>query len=616
MRFPLGRRVVSLSDIYTHKKIMPDHKLRFKSQDLALSNLIETSQVLLDERTSAKRFRQLYSHLKFAHTQLQVGYFSWKVRLFSILAEKRELELLCAELQKSALSPETLELIKCEVKNALMKKSEEELIKATEEVNFVKSGYLNATKKLETLKVDYDRLLVGSQAVREEEALREIEHKHMAESQEEVINRLSSLLSSDTETLAALYRENSQISAQYQIIVGEAEKSKRLYDTQMCELKNELIRAIEGLAAAKADRATLVAKCESLNGEMEVLAKNLASTRTDLRAARQRVIDCERARLSLEKDLEARVHCLRSELSSFRLTAQRERVEIERQRDHLAFQVQGTQRLLNRLMILKRISKHLISDLTSQMALALAKFEEVEMLYQQREQEMSQRESDLRKTVVDSTEESRNRSAEILHQLECTQSRLRELAAQHEEVTQALAESETLKFEIQKKLSLSEAQNSALKDELSVARNELKVRQSQIQNLECVLNEFTSTEDRFPEKEEGDVGGQTGEMVGVREAYKKLLEKFRSQRTKLTEKIRQLDAELIAKSYEAERNRQENEKLRVTQTFVICICIKRNCVPQAEYQRVKSQLKEFQRRKESYWFLLHQSDQVLSNHSD
>lgn len=76
MRFPMRRRVVSQSDAYCRREIVSDHDLCSKSQDLPLSELVETSQILLDERTSAKRFQQLYSHLKFAHTQLQVNYLS------------------------------------------------------------------------------------------------------------------------------------------------------------------------------------------------------------------------------------------------------------------------------------------------------------------------------------------------------------------------------------------------------------------------------------------------------------------------------------------------------------------------------------------------------------
>lgn len=74
---------------------------------------------------------------------------------------------------------------------------------------------------------------------------------------------------------------------------------------------------------------------------MELLARSLASAHAELKAARQRVVDCERARLSSEKHLEGRIHCLRTELNNCRLVAHRERVEIERQRDQLAFQVQG-----------------------------------------------------------------------------------------------------------------------------------------------------------------------------------------------------------------------------------------------------------------------------------
>lgn len=92
---------------------------------------------------------------------------------------------------------------------------------------------------------------------------------------------------------------------------------------------------------------------------------------------------------------------------------------------------------------LKYIIARPLLDLTNQMALSMAKFEEAEVLHQQREQELVQRESDLRKTIVDSTEESRKRSAEMLCQLECTQSRLRELTAQHKDITQVLAEVRT-----------------------------------------------------------------------------------------------------------------------------------------------------------------------------
>ncbi|VDK32885.1 unnamed protein product [Taenia asiatica] len=426
-------------------------------------------------------------------------------------------------------------------------KSREELSRATEEIEVAHTECLNVTKELEKLKTEYEQLRIHSKTAQEREiVLRELERQHITESKEEVINRLSSLLGSDTETLAALYRENSQMCAQYHLVVGEAEKSKRLYDTQMSELKNELIRAIEGLASAKTDRAALATKCESLSEEMESLAKGLTRAQTDLKAARQRIVDCERARLSSEKHHEGRVHCLRTELNNCRLVAQRERVEIERQRDQLAFQVQGSifqHSPFLTLVNLQYFTERFLSDLANQMALSLAKFEETEALHQQRLQEMMQRESDLRKTIADSTEESRKRSVEMLHQLECTQSRLRELTAQHKDMTQVLAEvrtsaindtSETLKSETQKKLSLSEAQNSALKDELSMVRHELTARQNQIQSLECALKEITSADDQLPEK----------------------------QRMKLIEKISQLNAELAAKSYEAEQSRQENEKLR------------------------------------------------------
>lgn len=55
----------------------------------------------------------------------------------------------------------------------------------------------------------------------------------MAESHQEVVNRLSTILGSDTETLINLFQENSEIRAQCNIVLDESEKSKRLYDTQL-----------------------------------------------------------------------------------------------------------------------------------------------------------------------------------------------------------------------------------------------------------------------------------------------------------------------------------------------------------------------------------------------
>ncbi len=45
---------------------------RAKRRDRSLQHMLETSQVLLDERSNAQKYRHFYSLLKFAHTQLQV----------------------------------------------------------------------------------------------------------------------------------------------------------------------------------------------------------------------------------------------------------------------------------------------------------------------------------------------------------------------------------------------------------------------------------------------------------------------------------------------------------------------------------------------------------------
>lgn len=68
---------------------------------------------------------------------------------------------------------------------------------------------------------------------------------------------------------------------------------------------------------------------------------SLNRAQADLAAARQKAIDCEKARLSAEKQCEGVAQRARFEMSDMRLESQRQRVEVERQRDELAFQIQG-----------------------------------------------------------------------------------------------------------------------------------------------------------------------------------------------------------------------------------------------------------------------------------
>ncbi len=92
------------------------------------------------------------------------------------------------------------------------------------------------------------------------------------------------------------------------------------------------------------------------------------------------------------------------------------------------------------MLIVAYIYHSNILELTNQIALAFAKFEEIEDIHSQREQETAVRESDLRRSAEETAEESQKRFADMYHQLERTQSSLRELTAQHKSTTIALTE--------------------------------------------------------------------------------------------------------------------------------------------------------------------------------
>ncbi|KAM7540405.1 hypothetical protein Aperf_G00000038317 [Anoplocephala perfoliata] len=630
----MRRRVASQGSIIERERTLSSHNLRPKSEDLSLTELFESSNIFLDERNNAKGFRQFYIHLKFAYTELQESYTDLEKRfddalrgwlnekllmnnkIARISEEKQELDYLCAELQKSTLTPERLELIKCDVRNEMQKVFEPMLHKATKETEIARNECNKLMEELEGLKIDHEKLRLNSNCVHEREVLlHESECQRLSESHREIMNRLTKLLGSDAENLASLFRDNSQIRAQCHIVLDESEKSKRLYDTQMSELKNELISTIDALTKTKSDKAILAEKCETLKEEAEMLAYNLTCVQTELRAARQKIIDAERSKLSMEKFLEEKVQNLRKELNEMRLTTQKEHINVERQRDELAYRLQ---------------------DMTNQMTLVMGKFEEAEAEYQQREQEAVQRELNLQESAKKTAEISKNRSTEMLHQLERTQSNLKELSSQHDSLAQALTEysddeidsetkkiisthkltsgqvtkspvlppvlfmsqSENAKMEIMQKLGLMEKRNSDLIGELALVKQELTARKGQIECLENTMREMMSIDERIPEKDMNIEDNYDNQMASVREAYLKLLDKSKSQVANLSEKIRQLNTDLVAKICEVGQLRQENEKLK-------------SCVPQSEYLKVKYQLMEFQRRKESYWLLLQQASNVL-----
>ena len=72
-----------------------------------------------------------------------------------------------------------------------------------------------------------------------------------------------------------------------------------------------------------------------------MLTSSLRDTQAELKAAQQRIIECEKAKLNAEKHLEEQVHMLKSELNNLRIVSLKERLELERQRDELAFHIQG-----------------------------------------------------------------------------------------------------------------------------------------------------------------------------------------------------------------------------------------------------------------------------------
>uniref|UniRef100_A0A5K3FEC4 Coiled-coil domain-containing protein 89 n=1 Tax=Mesocestoides corti TaxID=53468 RepID=A0A5K3FEC4_MESCO len=334
--------------------------MNHSSQIHFFDNLFETSQLLLDERSSAKNCQQLYSHLKVAHEKLQNSYAELEARFTSSLrewlqeknilsdqisklsSEKDQFEALCVALQKNTLTAERLELIKNEIRNDCQKKSQKTFVKALKDADEARAECQKSKEELEIIRAELEQQRLRSEREQEKYALLHgSELKTMVEAHEDVVNRLSSLLGSDAETLAALYRLNTEMRAKCNCALDEARKSRLLYDTQLSELKNELIHVIDQLKRSNSENSTLKAKCDALTEQADMLKGSLARTQADLKTSRQKAIDCEQSKLNTEKHFEKLLQRSRTELSDYRVEFQRQRVDLEKQRDEMAFRVQG-----------------------------------------------------------------------------------------------------------------------------------------------------------------------------------------------------------------------------------------------------------------------------------
>uniref|UniRef100_A0A0X3PVK2 Uncharacterized protein n=1 Tax=Schistocephalus solidus TaxID=70667 RepID=A0A0X3PVK2_SCHSO len=265
------------------------------------------------------------------------------------------------------------------------------------------------------------------------------------------------------------------------------------------------------------------------------------------------------------------------------MEAQRQRIDIERQRDELAFQVQ---------------------ELTNQAALAFARFDQVEEIYLQRERSAAERETEVKQLFDSSAHEVEQRMAELAHQLSCAQNELVQLSTRNRTTENALAESDKIRRELTKDVERLRECNVNLTAELRNCQLELDLRGKELSNLESALQEFSRQHVELPERDEDMKPSRLydashgNQLDSIREAYGRLLEKSKKQKAALTERLRVLSTNLENQQIEMERLRLENLQLR-------------SRVPQADYLKLRAKLIDLHRRSEEYGLLLKQSQDVF-----
>ncbi|VDL91974.1 unnamed protein product [Schistocephalus solidus] len=228
------------------------------------------------------------------------------------------------------------------VANDFEQKTRDHLQRTHLETEAVKTKLCQLQTELAKLQAENETLRFRCKCEKDKENLiDQTEKKSLCKSHEEVINRLSAMLNSDTESIAGLYQENMQIRAKCGLLVEEMSKAKVQSENQTNELRRDLIEVVEQLSKAKSDNGVLLVKQETLSEQVRILRERVLRLQTELTTARQKVLNSENARLNTEKQLEAIVQRSRIELADLRMEAQRQRIDIERQRDELAFQVQG-----------------------------------------------------------------------------------------------------------------------------------------------------------------------------------------------------------------------------------------------------------------------------------
>ncbi|VDN09817.1 unnamed protein product [Dibothriocephalus latus] len=542
--------------------------------------------MLLSPTTVEARDAYLQLEHKFAAALL--SWASEKVALTESLhrcqVDKSELAATCEILQKNGLTKERLDIIKLQVANDFEQKSRDHLQRTQLETEALKAQLYQLQTELAKLQTENEQLRIRCKCEKDKENLIvQAEKKSLCKSHEEVINRLSAMLNSDTESMAGLYQENMQIRAKCGLLVEEISKTKAQSENQTNELRRDLIEVVEQLSKAKSDNGVLLVKQQTLSEQVRILRQSVQRSQTELTAARQKVLSSENARLNMEKQLEAIVQRSRIELADLRMEAQRQRVDIERQRDELAFQVQ---------------------ELTNQAALAFARFEQVEEVYLQRERSAAEREKEVKQLFDSSAHEIEERMAELAHRLSCAQNELVQLSIRNKTTENALAESDKTRGELTREVEQLKEYNTKLTAELRNCQLELEIRGKEISNLESTLQEFSRQHVEEPERDEDMKPSKLydtshdSQLNSIREAYSRVLEEGKKQKAALTEKLHILDTKVEDQQTELERLRLENMKLR-------------NRVPQTDYLKLKAQLIDLHRRSEEYGLLLKQSQDVF-----
>ncbi|CAB1345849.1 unnamed protein product [Coregonus sp. 'balchen'] len=316
---------------------------------------MELQKMLIDERMRCENHKTNYQTLKAEHTRLQDEFTRGQVDLKRLLSDKQtvqeKLQLLLAELRGEmldktreleelrlqVLTPQRLELLRAQVQQELEGPVRERFNKLEEETEKYRSEYNKLRYDYTFLKSEFDHQREESARILEEKKIR-----FDAEVEELMAQYQGTDPSRDGKRVESLLREKAQLHLRLKGLEAEVAELRAQRDNSGQQAENVQRIQVRQFAESQAAAKSLEAERQSLRLQLERLGSELQLSHEQNTQLTGRLHKAEREVNTLTSQMEGMRHSHKLEVANVKLECARSRGEVERERDTLQGQMEGS----------------------------------------------------------------------------------------------------------------------------------------------------------------------------------------------------------------------------------------------------------------------------------